>query len=186
MRWKQIIIMTGCMAILAGCEKQEVISLQTEQTTEEQITQEDTQADSADEVYVYVCGHVKQPGVYALEYGARIYDALAKAGGVLEDAREEVLDQAVCVSDGQTIYVPGADDAEAEKEQDSSESDGLVNINQAGEEELMTLPGIGESKASVIIQYREEHGMFQTIEELMDIPGIKQGVFDKIKDNIKV
>ncbi len=66
------------------------------------------------------------------------------------------------------------------------EDDGRININQASAEQLMTLPGIGESKANVILQYRDEHGAFQTVEDLMKIPGIKQGVFDKIKNRIKV
>ena len=186
MQWKMIIITVCCVWMVAGCARQETISLQTETVTQEEITQnaDDSPADK-EQIYVYVCGHVNQPGVYALDNGARICDALEKAGGTLEDARAEALDQAVCVADGQTIYVPGMEDTQ-EDTQSGKESDGLVNINQAGEEELMTLPGIGQSKAAVIIQYREEHGGFQSTEELMNIPGIKQGVFDKIKNSIKV
>lgn len=184
MRWKMMIIAVCCVWIASGCARQESISLQTEAASQEETT-EDISVKEKEQIYVYVCGHVNQPGVYALDNGARICDALEKAGGTLEDARAEALDQAVCVSDGQTIYVPGIEEAQ-EGTQSSQESDGLVNINQAGEDELMTLPGIGQSKAAVIIQYREEHGGFQSTEELMNIPGIKQGVFDKIKNSIKV
>ncbi|MEI3220322.1 MAG: ComEA family DNA-binding protein [Lachnoclostridium sp.] len=64
--------------------------------------------------------------------------------------------------------------------------DGRVNLNLAGEEELMTLPGIGEKKAQAIISYRESHGGFQSTEELMEVEGIKTGIYEKIKDRIKV
>lgn len=132
-------------------------------------------------IYVYVCGYVKNPGVYPLESGARICDALESAGGVLNDGNQEALNQAEYAVDGQTIYVPGiSEDMEV-----VDSDDGLVNINTADKEELMTLPGIGQSKADIIIQYRENHGSFQSIEDLMKIPGIKEGVFNKIKDYIK-
>lgn len=133
-------------------------------------------------IYVYVCGHVNAPGVYALSEDARICDALEMAGGVTEDGQPEALNQAEHMADGQTLYVPGWDEtvtAEVEVK------DGLLDINRADKESLMTLPGIGESKADVIIQYREEHGDFTAIEDLMEIPGIKEGVFNKIKDKIK-
>ena len=133
-------------------------------------------------IYVYVCGHVNEPGVYTLFEDARICDALEMAGGVTKDGRPEALNQAEHMTDGQTLYVPGRDEAvtvQAEAE------DGLLDINRADRESLMTLPGIGESKADVIIQYREEHGAFVVIEDLMKIPGIKEGVFNKIKDKIK-
>ncbi len=189
MKWKQTFLIVLCMAVLTGCRKQEDISLQSLHQ-EEQGSSEDIEVTSQEQsttLYVYVCGHVKEPGVYPLTNGARICDALEQAGGVLEDGNAESLDQAVPVTDGQTIYVPGMEEMQETAGRDkTSEDDGLVDINQADADMLMTLPGIGESKASVIIQYREEHGAFQTIEELMNIPGIKQGVFDKIKNCIKV
>lgn len=133
-------------------------------------------------IYVYVCGHVEKPGVYQLSADARICDALELAGGVTKEGRPEALNQAEHMTDGQTLYVPGMEEETGEP---VLEDDGLVNINQADREALMTLPGIGESKAEVIIQYREEHGEFKSIEELMEIPGIKEGVFNKIKGSIK-
>lgn len=186
MKWKQIVMAAMCAGILTGCQQQEVISLSGDKEVETSAVQEENgiSSEETDTVYVYVCGHVVSPGVYELDPDARIYDAIKKAGGVLEDAHDEALDQALLVTDGQTIYVPGIE--EQTPQEAEQEEDGLVNINQADAAELMTLPGIGESKASVIIQYREEHGGFQSIEEIMDIPGIKQGVFDKIKNHIKV
>ncbi|MDO5155680.1 MAG: helix-hairpin-helix domain-containing protein [Eubacteriales bacterium] len=139
-------------------------------------------------IYVYVCGHVVHPGVYAVLSEARICDALALAGGVTEDGVEEALQQAEKMQDGQTLYVPGRDEVDQEQhfeKQDEAE-DGLVNINSASAEELKQLPGIGDSKANTIINYRNEHGGFQAIEDLMQIPGIKEGVYLKIKNMIKV
>ncbi len=139
-------------------------------------------AAAQDRIYVYVCGHVEKPGVYQLSADARICDALELAGGVTAEGCPEALNQAEHMTDGQTLYVPGM---EEETEKPVLEDDGLVDINQADREAFMTLPGIGESKAEVIIQYREEHGAFKSIEELMQIPGIKEGVFNKIKGSIK-
>ena len=72
------------------------------------------------------------------------------------------------------------------QEQPEQEKSGLININTATKEQLMTLAGIGESKAMSIIAYREEHGKFKKIEDIMNITGIKNGVFDKIKSQIRV
>lgn len=143
------------------------------------------QADIAEgQIYVYVCGYVNHPGVYPLKSDARICDALAMAGGVTPDGAGEMLNQAEHVTDGQTVYVPGMQDGQT-RSVDSTE-DTLLNLNTVGREELMTLPGIGESKADTIIEYRKEHGYFNSIEDLMNIPGIKEGIFDKIKPYIKV
>lgn len=160
----------------------------TETTSEPETTKMEKKAEEGC-IYVYVCGHVKNPGVYALDEQARICDAIALAGGVSEDGRGEALDQAALMTDGQTLYVPGLDEewnTEDFKDAEKGMDDGKVNINTASKEELMTLPGIGESKAETIVQYREEHGNFESIEGLMEIPGIKEGVYNKIKDGIKV
>lgn len=188
MKWKQIIVAVLCAGMLTGCQRQDAISLSEDKDTESATVQQEsgTTSEEAEMIYVYVCGRVAKPGVYALENGARIYDALEQAGGTLDDAEGESLDQALPVTDGQTIYVPAIGEQKRDDEAQEAGEDGLVNINQADASTLMTLPGIGESKAAVIIQYREEHGAFQSIEDLMEIPGIKQGVFDKIKNNIKV
>ena len=140
---------------------------------------------------------MNSPGVYELEAGSRICDALSMAGGVAEDGVYEALDQAKPVVDGQTLYVPGIDEewkrslsqenANAEAESGSDDAgDGKININSASKEELMTLPGIGESKASDIITYREEHGGFSSEQDIMNIQGIKEGVYNKIKDRITI
>ena len=192
MKTKKIILLVSSFFVitLAGCEQADTFTIANENKSvaEESQTEEESAEMGQDNttescIYIYVCGHVKQPGVYQLSVDARICDALDKAGGVTEDGNAEALAQAEHMTDGQTIYVPGNE--EHDNNGQAEEEDGLIDINTAGKEELMTLPGIGESKAVTILQYREEHGSFQSVEELMEIPGIKEGVFNKIKSSIK-
>lgn len=151
---------------------------------------EDGQTES---VYVYVCGEVKSPGVYELKSDARVFQAIQLAGGMTEEAALDAVNQARTVTDGEQIYVPTIAEAEAQgtgvgEGTSITGADGnkKININTAGKEELMTLTGIGEAKALSILTYREEHGAFGSIEELMEIEGIKEGVFNKIKEDITI
>lgn len=148
----------------------------------------DTQAQTKEDTlsYVYICGEVMSPGVYQVEEGARLYQVVEMAGGLLETAAPNYLNLAESVTDGQKIVVPTIDEANEMAIVESESANGLVNINTANEETLTTLPGIGASKAKNIINYRESKGGFQTIEELMEIDGIKEGVFQKVKDMITV
>lgn len=188
MNRKVVMILISGMLLLTGCSKRnEVMTAQENSAVNEDfVLTEQEKIESASQknsqIYVYVCGYVEQPGVYALETGSRIFDALERAGGVTEEGKPEALNQAEPLEDGQTIYVPGL----YEETESADIEDGLIDINKADKAILMTLPGIGEAKADIIIQYREEHGEFKSIEDLMEIPGIKKGVFDKIKDSIKV
>lgn len=139
-------------------------------------------------IYVYVCGAVVNPGVYQAEENARAYQLIEMAGGILPEGVGNYVNQAATVMDGEQLYVPFQTEMESEQldlESEESEQSG-VNINTAGIEELMTLPGIGESKAQAIIQYREEHGEFRNIEELTNITGIKNGVYEKVKKLVRI
>lgn len=142
----------------------------------------------AERIYVHVCGAVKHSGVYQLPADARVVDAVQAAGGFTKKADEQQLNQAQPLTDGQQLYVPRRDEKKNSQgtETSSEVEDGRVNLNQATAEELMTLPGIGASKAQAILDYREEHGGFRDISELKQISGIKDGTFNKIKDNITV
>ncbi len=151
-------------------------------------------------IFVHVCGQVEVPGVYELEAGSRLFEALDLAGGLTAEAAGEVLNQAQILTDGQQVYVPSKEEAQegsplwqgpsaneqAADPAGAGEKDGRVNINQAAKEELMTLTGIGEVRAEAIIRYREEHGPFGSIEELKEIDGIKDGIFQKIRDDITI
>lgn len=153
--------------------------------------------------YVHICGEVAAPGVYEMEEGSRVFQVVERAGGFTEQAASQYLNMAQTVSDGMKIVVPALDALGQEEQYGSSlgvsvtEGTGLsgsgtagakakVNLNTASKEELMTLKGIGEAKADDIIAYRESHGGFQKIEDIMKISGIKNAAFEKIKDDITV
>ena len=141
-------------------------------------------------VYVHVCGAVNSPGVYKLKTPVRVYEAIDSAGGITDEGCEEVINQAREIVDGEQIYIPTFEEKENgnyinEQSSDVTQvNDGIININTASEEQLMTLPGIGQAKAASIINYRNDNGKFSSIEELKNIEGIKDGVFNKIKDKI--
>lgn len=145
--------------------------------------------------FVYVCGAVKHPGVFELPKGSRIYEAIALAGGLRKDAYTKGINQAQQIQDGDMIEVLTIKEhRELENEavipddqaQQDQGGDGLVDINTASLEQLMTLNGIGEAKAGNIIAYREENGGFSAPEDIMNVDGIGEGVYAKIKDKIKV
>ena len=141
--------------------------------------------------FVHICGQVKEPGVYELPEGSRVYEAVEAAGGFTEEAAAEALNLAEKITDGMKITVYDREEARTLEVSGLSESGGpgsggLVNLNTAGKEALMTLSGIGESKAEDIIRYRKESGGFKKIEDIMKVPGIKNAGFQKIKDRITV
>lgn len=144
--------------------------------------EDETKRLGTDSIFVYVCGAVKCEGVYELPCGSRVYEAVEKAGGFREDAAMTHVNQAKVLQDEAQIYVPTLE----EQKESQKQNDGKVNLNNAAKEELMTLPGVGEAKAESIIAYREQYGGFQAIEEIMQISGIKEGLFVKIKDYITV
>lgn len=147
-------------------------------------------------VYVYICGEVIKPGVYELSGDSRIYEAVDAAGGFTENAAREYVNLASKVSDGMQITIYNREEAASlladsapvgeNAGKSGTSGSGLVNLNTATKEELMTLKGIGESKAEDIIRYREKSGGFKKIEDIMKISGIKENGFQKIKDSITV
>ena len=171
----------------------------------------DASSEEAKNLVVHICGAVSAPGVYELPAGSRIIDAVEAGGGFLPEAEEACCNLAEEIVDGCQIYImtksESCADGQTEKKagiQTSPDSDmqttdrnvrsnsapalenGLVNLNTADVAALMTLPGIGESRANAIISYREQHGAFAKIEDIMKISGIKQAAFSKIKDKITV
>ena len=171
----------------------------------------DASSEETKPLVVHICGAVSAPGVYELPAGSRIIDAVEAGGGFLPEADEACCNLAEEIVDGCQIYImtktESCADGQTEKKagiQTSPDSDmqttdrnvrsnstpalenGLVNLNTADVAALMTLPGIGESRAKAIISYREQHGAFAQIEDIMKISGIKQAAFSKIKDKITV
>ena len=144
---------------------------------------------------MYVCGEVASPGVYELQEGDRITHAREAAGGLTEAAGQVYLNQAAHLTDGQRIYVPSREEEQTLKEEDSpsdmadagmGKDTGIINLNTATKAELLSLSGIGESRAEAIIAYRETNGGFRKIEDLKKVDGIKEGIFQKIREQITV
>ena len=132
-------------------------------------------------------GAIVQPGVYELEEGARVHELLKVAGGLTGEADELAINLAAPLEDGMVIYIPQKGEVTdysltSHQEQD----DGKVNINLASSEELQTLTGIGPSKAEAIIAYRDEKGSFKDLEGLLEVSGIGQKSFEKLKDEITI
>ena len=135
-------------------------------------------------VYVYICGEVIKPGVYELSGDSRIYEAVDAAGGFTENAARECVNLASKVSDGMQITIYNREEAASlladrapvgeNAGKSGTSGSGLVNLNTATKEELMTLKGIGESKAEDIIRYREKSGGFKKIEDIMNSRKIRK------------
>src|SRR5574341_689072 len=140
-------------------------------------------------VRVYISGAVVRADVYSLPPNAIVRDALDAAGGPALDADLDRVNLAAPLADGDHVYVPRVGETPSIAVPDSggaSASGGPVNINTATQEELEQLPGIGPSLAAAIIQYREEHGPFASIEDIQNVPGIGPTKFEAIKDLITV
>ena len=167
---------------------QEVISTQENTDCLETLEQETEETDC----YVYICGAVEEPGVYMLPLESRIFEVIQKAGGLTAEADETLVNQAEYITDGMMIRIYTKEEAQmmgqvgAKVSSVGTMEDGKVDINTADVAELMTLPGVGASKANAIVSYREENGGFSSIEDLMKIPGIKEGIFNQMKEHIKV
>lgn len=145
------------------------------------------QEDGQDMIYVHVCGAVKEPGVVRLPFDSRAVDAVLAAGGFCEEADTDCVNLAAFLTDGEQLYIPTKEEAAAGYTRASEEiKSGLVNLNTADADTLCTLPGIGESRARDIIAYREQHGGFTAAEELMQVSGIKESIYEKLKELITV
>lgn len=151
--------------------------------TPEAVREEDAAA--AGQIWVHVCGQVQCPGVVALSAGSRAWEAVEAAGGLTEEAQEEAVNLAALLQDGEKLYIPALGEPAPEAVKAASES-GLVNLNTADAERLQSLPGIGESRAADILSYRERNGGFKSVEEIMQVPGIKESIYEKIRDKITV
>lgn len=145
-------------------------------------------------ILVFVCGAVECEGVYELPEGSRVIDAVNAAGGYRDDADSAYINQAEFVYDAEKVEIPTREETRELRgegaffgsTQNGEKDDGRININTADLDELMRIPGIGESKAQKILLYRKEHGRFGSAEEIMNISGIGSGNYEKMKDYISV
>lgn len=153
-------------------------------------------------IYIHVCGAVKNPGVYEIPAGSRVYEAVEEAGGFTEDADCSYVNQAQRLTDGTKLIIPTMEQSEelsvavgiqdeaagigSTDNAQNEASDGKININTASEAQLCSIPGIGSTRAAAIVAYRQENGGFAAVEDIMNVSGIKEGTYNKIKDMIKV
>ena len=186
-------------AVLTDAQAQ-VTAAAAEETTEAAKEEESTRAqtqNSSEKICVDVCGAVQSEGIVYLPEGARVYEAIEAAGGFSEDADTRAVNQAMILSDGVQLRIPTREETQSSDgtvcgivsgtpaaENSGSEEGSLVNINTADAAALETLPGIGEAKAAAIIEYREKNGSFQQIEDVKNVPGIKDAGYEKIRDRI--
>lgn len=169
----------------------DLLAAQMDVAPEEEVEPAESKPVEPELFMVDVKGEVHAPGVYELPADGRVKDAIAMAEGLTDEANELAINFAQKVEDQMVIYVPHIDDdagtpeiATAGAGSDSGEL--AVNINTATEQELMTLSGIGQAKAQQIIQYREENGLLDTPEDLMNVSGIGEKSFETLRDRIKV
>ena len=196
-------ICLGMLFALSACTREETLPGETFLLSEETAGETQTGQQTEDlgtlqeeifvqgSVLVHVCGAVNEPGVYELEADSRIVDAVEAAGGFAPGAASEYENLAAGISDGQKIYIPWIEDVTEDpygenRQSTDSTTTGLVDINTADLAELMTLPGIGEAKAKAILSYRENGGVFSAVEDIMQVSGIKEAAFEKIKAYITV
>lgn len=179
--------------------------IETSSTTEVTVDTKKEQDQANDEsksakIYVDISGAVKQPGVYQLPEGSRLFDLLKQAGGLTEDAAIQTVNQAMIIQDQQKIIILTQAQAqsldteninnnghlEEKSAEKSSKEAGKININQADLTQLQQLSGIGEKKAQAIIDYRNENGSFKTIEDLAKVTGIGEKTVEKLRDSITI
>lgn len=169
----------------------DLLAAQMDVPPEEEVEPTESKSVEPELFMVDVKGEVHVPGVYELPADGRVKDAIAMAEGLTDEANELAINFAQKVEDQMVIYVPHMDDDSGLPENtttEAGEASGVtvININTASEQELMTLSGIGQAKAQQIIQYREENGLFDTPEDLMNVSGIGEKSFETLKDSIKV
>ena len=193
-------VLCGCviMLVLSGCAGANPVLVETGDGDTE------VAADSVSEdiltpvddgnIYVHVGGAVNNPGLYELPAGSRLYDAVMVAGDFREDADSDYANLAEILTDGTKYMIYTREETalmtyEASGGEDVLShytNDGLLDINLATKEELMALNGIGESKASAIIAYRDEHGEFTSVEGIKQVSGIGDGIYSRISGLITV
>jgi len=142
------------------------------------------EAEEPKEIYVHVCGAVQYADVYVFNEGDRVKDAIAKAGGITEEANLDALNLAAKLIDGQKVYVPKVGENIPAEILESSSVGIPVNLNSATCKQLEELPGIGEVIAQRIVDYRTEHGAFKSIDGLLEVEGIGPKKFESIKDKV--
>lgn len=177
--------------------------LEDEKEESEEEVKEEVKKEEKKMVLVDIKGQINKPGVYEMEEGKRVIDVIEKAEGLTNSADTSKINLSQKVTDEMVIIVYSKKEIEemkkteteveikndasiTEKKETVTKTSEKISINTATKEELMTLSGIGESKAESIISYREENGLFEKIEDITLVSGIGEALFEKIKNNITI
>lgn len=140
-------------------------------------------------IMVDIKGAVRVPGVYEMNAKDRVIDVINRAEGMMDNAESKGVNFAQKVEDQMVIYIPEIGEeyeSPVQTIESSAEESILVNINEADKNRLMTLNGIGTSKADSIIRYRDEHGFFKTIDDIKNVSGIGNATFENLKEMITI
>ncbi|MDK6651529.1 helix-hairpin-helix domain-containing protein [Aerococcus urinae] len=189
-------------ALVESDDQEENSQSESSMTDQAEAGQDSNSESQVDElIYVDVKGAVKSPGLYQVQAGDRVLDAIDLAGGLNDQADSKRINLSQRLQDQMVVYVPALDEEVGAKDliaitpvlsgdgptAGSSQGDSQkININTADASQLQEISGIGEKKAADIIQYRESKGSFQTIEEITEVSGIGDKTFEKIKEQITV
>lgn len=138
------------------------------------------------ELYVHVLGAVERPGLYVLDLDSRLVDAVAAAGGTTDDADLAAVNLARILADGEQVVVPTLGASTDETGAAAPPGDDRVDLNTADQAALETLPRIGPALAERIIAWREENGRFQSVDDLLAVPGIGEKLLAGIRDGARV
>ncbi|GAB2972807.1 helix-hairpin-helix domain-containing protein [Frigoribacterium salinisoli] len=142
-------------------------------------------------VFVHVLGQVVTPGLYEVPAGSRLVDVVAAAGGFTADADQGGVNLARTVADGEQVRVPAVGEEPPAPEGGgagaggaalgSGPADGLVHLGTATAADLETLPGVGPATSAAILAWRDEHGGFRTVDDLLEVPGIGEKTLEKLR-----
>lgn len=168
-------------------EEKEVIISEVSETKTELKQQEYIQEKTV--IFVHIAGNVGEPGLYEIEEGSRLNDLIVPAKIKDMEILDKYFNRAKLLSDGEKIYIPFPEEINKENDEvvlfASEEDQSKININTAGLSDLITLPGIGDTKARDIIDFREKNGKFKIIDDIMMVKGIGIATFERIKELIK-
>lgn len=179
------LLAAGLILFLSSAPRGEPISLQVSTPGSESTSSANVGVLAT--IKVHIAGQVSNPGLWELPVGSRISDGIEAAGGLTGTADIDRVNLAAFLTDGKQVYIPAKGEILPETEEQDIQEQGLaapVNINLANKEELLSLPGIGETKAEAIITYRNNNGNFLMIEDLINVPGIGESIFTQIRDLI--
>ncbi len=191
MKIKYFIPVVLCILCLSSCGTTSYLESESDAVKTESISSVSEEQKESAQIFVQIEGAVEKPGVYQMSDGDRVFALVEKAGGFRKDAYTADINQAEVLSDGQKLIVLTSKEQKAQQSAGSDggsaqASDGRIDINKAGAEELTTISGIGPARAEAIIAYREQNGRFSKPDDITKVSGIGESTYSRIKDRIKV